>query len=551
MDPDPNFNVADWLVDRQVREGRGDAIAVEAGSGTLSYAELANLTGKVAAGLHALGMHRDDRVVFVTSDDIAMFAGILGAIRGGYVAVPISTMLGAAELADIIRDSGAVMLVTSTPFADKAAQAANECPDLGTVVWDGPPAETPLREGLTGVSFEELVAAGDSADVSWRDPRPVGHDSWALWLYTSGTTGKPKGAMHRHQNLRLVAECYGWKVLGITPQDRCYSIAKLFFAYGIGNSMFIPLSVGATTILEAARPTAEVVAARVAQSRPTLFFGVPALYIELVNSSIPDDTFDGVRWGVSAGELLPEGIQAGVKFRFDLDILDGLGSTEALHIFLSNRPGDIRPSTSGRPVPGYQLELRDLNDKPVPDGTPGTLYVHGGSVALGYWRRAQATREVFQGSWLNTGDTYVRSPDGYYTCLGRVNDVLKAGGIWVSPFEVEKRLLEHPAVEQCAIVGVRDQHGLEMPVAVVVARQAVSADELEAWCREGLAAFKRPRRFFFIDELPRTATGKLQRYLIRGLVDTLIAESAEAPEPTSAPGRARADQPRAGARMDG
>ena len=493
---DANFNVADWLVDRQVREGRGEAVAVEAASsGQVTYAELVELTGAVAAGLRSLGLHRYDRVVFVTRDDIAMFAGILGAIRGGFVAVPISTMLGAAELAEIIRDSGAMVLVASAAYADNAAAAAAACPELTTVVWDAEgPAPSP-REGLAAVTFTDVVEEGRAAPAAARAPVPAGEDSWALWLYTSGTTGKPKGAMHRHLNLRLVAECYGWKVLGIRPDDRCLSVAKLFFAYGIGNSMFFPLSVGATSILEPDRPTPAGIAERIRVARPTLFFGVPTFYADLVKSDVPDDLFDGVRLGASAGEALPERVQARVKFRFDLDILDGLGSTECLHIFLSNRPSDIRPGTSGRPVPGYQLDLRDLDDRPVPDGIPGTLFVRGGSLALGYWRRADATRQVFQGSWLNTGDTYVRTPDGYYSCLGRANDLLKAGGIWVSPYEVEARLLAHEAVSECAVVALRDANDLEKPVACIVAKRPVSPDELEAWCREGLAAFKRPRRY--------------------------------------------------------
>lgn len=518
------FNAAAWLVDRVAAE-RGDHPAVETPTRTVSYSELVELIGQAAAGFRSLGLRRDDRVVFVANDDIALFAGILGAIRGGFVAVPISTMYGPNELAEIINDSGAAALVASSTFAEAAARAAAQCPGLGRVVWDGDPAGA--EEVVTHadqLSWEDLLARGTEADAAEREPVPAGSDAWALWLYTSGTTGKPKGAMHRHENLRIVTETYGTQVLGITEDDRCLSVAKLFFAYGIGNSMFFPLSVGATAVLNPDRPTPAGIAQRIAEGRPTLFFGVPTFFAGLLSSDIPDDTFEGVRLGASAGEPLPPGVQERMLSRFGLEILDGIGSTECLHIFLSNRPGEIKPGTTGQAVPGYDLEIRDLDGALVPDGEPGTLFVRGGSSALGYWRRAEATRTVFQGEWLNTGDTYVRDADGYYTCMGRSSDLLKAGGIWVSPTEVEDRLLGHDAVTECAVVGQEDDDGLVKPVAVLVTRSEVTVEELDAWCRDGLAAFKRPRRLYFVDELPKTATGKMQRFKVRALVKELAAK---------------------------
>jgi benzoate-CoA ligase family protein len=320
-------------------------------------------------------------------------------------------------------------------------------------------------------------------------------------------------------------------VLGITPDDVTFSVAKLFFAYGIGNSMFFPFSVGAATVLEPRRPTPEVVRERLARARPTLFFGVPTFYAALTASDLPDDAFAGVRWCASAGEPLPAPLQSRFTSRFGVEILDGIGSTEALHIFLSNRPGDIRPGTTGLPVPGYDIELRAEDGTLVADGEPGALHVRGESIALGYWHRTDATRAVFQGEWLKTGDTYVRSGEGYYTCLGRSSDMLKAGGIWVSPAEVESRLLEHPAVREAAVVGVPDADGLDKPVAVVVVDQGVDEGELVAWCRDGLAHFKAPRRVVFVDDLPKTATGKLQRFKVRDFVDDQPeAEPPAAPE---------------------
>jgi benzoate-CoA ligase family protein len=300
----------------------------------------------------------------------------------------------------------------------------------------------------------------------------------------------------------------------------------MFFAYGIGNTVFFPFSVGAATVLEPRRPTPDVVHERLAQARPTLFFGVPTFYAALTASDVPAEAFESVRLCASAGEPLPAPLQRRFTGRFGVEILDGIGSTEALHIFLSNRPDDIRPGTTGVAVPGYDLELRDTDGRVVPDGEPGALHVRGESIALGYWHRTDTSRKVFQGEWLVTGDTYVRNDEGYYVCLGRNSDMLKAGGIWVSPAEVESRLLEHDAVREAAVVGVPDEDGLDKPVAVVVVGGDVEPDELVQWCRDGLAHFKAPRQVVFVDDLPKTATGKLQRYKVR----TLVSEPP-APDP--------------------
>ncbi|WP_188195276.1 benzoate-CoA ligase family protein [Nonomuraea sp. SYSU D8015] len=504
------FNAGDWLVHRHVREGRGGRVAVRRGEATLTYAGLSDLVGTVTAALRGLGLRRDDRVVFVTNDDLPMFAGILAAFSGGFVAVPVSTMLGAKELGTIIADSGAAVVIASPEYEPRLQEALTLAPEVRHLVWDG---DAP--SGSTALTWEELLKSGEGLP---REPAVTDADSWALWLYTSGTTGTPKGAMHRHANIRHVCETYGDQVLGIRPDDVCFSVAKLFFAYGIGNAMFFPLSAGAATVLEPRRPTPAVTAERMAADLPTLFFGVPTFYAALLAAGLPAETFASVRLGVSAGEALPAPLQERFAGRFGVELIDGIGSTEALHIFLSNSPGDVRPGTTGRPVPGYDIELRDADGKPVPDGQPGSLYVRGESIALGYWRRTDASRSVFAGEWLNTGDTYVRSPDGYYTCLGRSNDLLKAGGIWVSPTEVESRLLEHPAVQEAAVVGLADEHGLDKPVACVVSRGDVTAEELIQWCRDGLASFKRPRHVIFLEQLPKTATGKIQRFKVRELV---------------------------------
>jgi benzoate-CoA ligase family protein len=502
-------NACDYLVDRHVREGRGDRPALRYDGQVLSYQELYDLAASVHGGLAAAGVDPGDRVLFVCTDRPELLAGLLGAWRLGAIAVPVSTMLTAPELAGILDDAGAQVLVVSPEFTavvEGALALAQQLPQLLVTV--GPAALT-----SASTTWEDLLQPGPDAAVE------TAADDQALWLYTSGTTGKPKGAMHRHGGIRAACEAYGLQVLEITGTDVCFSVAKVFFAYGLGNSVLFPLSVGATTVLAPERPTAQTVARVLREEQPTLFFGSPTFYAALLGADLPSDLFASVRLCLSAGEALPPTLHARFTERFGTELLDGIGSTEALHIFLSNHAGDVRPGTSGKPVTGYDIELRDGEGRPVADGEPGSLFVRGASLATGYWQRPDATEQVFQGDWLGTGDTYVRTPDGYYQCLGRSNDLIKAGGIWVSPAEVEERLLQHPSVAEVVVVGVLDTHGLEKPVAYVVPRagQQVDPAVLEAWCRETLAAFKRPREFVALEALPKTATGKVQRYRLREL----------------------------------
>ena len=522
------FNAADYLVHRHLTEGRGDDVAVRGGASDMTYADLSSLVRTVGAALRSLGLRRDDRVLLVMSDDVPMLATILGAFHAGFVAVPISTMFNGAELGEIIADSGARTVVCTEEFTGNVADALTQAPDVDHVVQVGAPGALGAGAGYRLHGWDSFVAAGVAAlavDPADGDIAPTVEDSWALWLYTSGTTGLPKAAMHRHANIRHVCETYAHQVLGITPGDTTFSVAKMFFAYGIGNTVFFPFSVGASTVLEPQRPSPQVVLERLREERPTLFFAVPTFYAALVASDLPDDAFSSVRWCASAGEPLPAPLQKRFTDRFGVEILDGIGSTEALHIFLSNRPGDIRPGTTGKPVPGYDVEVREPDGTPAATGQPGALFVRGDSIALGYWHRTDASRQVFQGSWLSTGDTYVRDQEGYFRCLGRNSDMLKSGGIWVSPAEVESRLLEHPGVRQAAVVGVADSDGLDRPVAVVVATD-VTPEELITWCRDGLAHFKAPRQVVFADDLPKTATGKLQRFKVRALlVESVVTPS--------------------------
>jgi benzoate-CoA ligase family protein len=515
------FNASEYLLDRHVAEGNGDRLAVIAGARALTYAGLAEEVRRVAAGLRSLGVRPEERVMFCMADGIELLSGILAAMRIGAVPVPVSTMVTGSELATMVLDSRARVLCVSTEFAGAAAVALAEAREVAHVVLDG---EADL--GVPAHQWAELRSVGEEPGVY--DTWP---DSPALWLYTSGTTGKPKGAMHRHASILDVATCYGKGVLGVTETDRCLSVAKLFFAYGLGNSCFFPLAAGASVVLFRGRPTPAGIAEVARETAPTLFFAVPTFYSALVNSDLPDGTFSSVRQGVSAGEPLPAVLYERFRQRFGVEVLDGIGSTEALHIFISNRAGQVRPGSSGTPVPGYRVEIRDEHGAVVEGaGTPGELYLSGPSVATGYWCRTETTRAVFQGEWLRTGDSYVRNEDGTYSCLGRFNDMLKSGGIWVSPAEVEQRLLEHPWVAEAAVVAAPDEFGIEKPVACVVsvAGAEVDADELITWCRDGLASFKRPRAVVGMAELPKTATGKIRRNVLRALVhDSLIP--AEAP----------------------
>ena len=517
-------NAAHLLLHRHLTDGRGEHVAVRQGETSWTYAELSDLVRRVGAAYRHLGLRRDDRVVLVASDQVAMLATILAAFHTGLVAVPVSTMFTGAELGKVMADSGARAVLCTEEFTGQVVEALTGAPEVEHVVHVDDPG--PLVGGAAYAvhAWEPFLAAGTAAlvaDPGLGEPAATGDDSWALWLYTSGTTGQPKAAMHRHANIRHVCETYGRQVLGIRPDDVTLSVAKLFFAYGIGNSLFFPFAVGATTVLEPRRPTPQIVHEQLLAHRPTLFFGVPTFFAALVASDLPGDAFASVRLCASAGEPLPAPLQRRFSERFGVEILDGIGSTEALHIFLSNRPDDIRPGTTGLPVPGYDVEVRDETGAVAEVGQPGALFVRGESIALGYWRRTSASRQVFQGAWLSTGDTYVRDEDGYYRCLGRNTDMLKAGGIWVSPAEVESRLLEHASVQEVAVVGLADADGLDKPVAVVVAdpgAPVVRAEELVAWCREGLAHFKAPRQVIFVEELPKTATGKLQRFKVRALL---------------------------------
>ena len=463
-----------------------------------TYLDIDRGVRAAAVMLAARGVQPEQRVLMVMADTPSFLNLFWGAMWLGAVPVPVSTMLTEKDYRFLLEDSRAVGLCYSPPFETTAGAAVHGQPFLRWTWTDGD-------------------AYGDPEAAP--EPFPTTADDTAFWLYTSGTTGFPKGAMHRHADLGFCTDAYARAVLGMTGADRVYSVAKLFFAYGLGNAGYFPPDVGAPVVLNPGRPLPAEVADHVRRYRPTLFFGVPTFYAALLAADLPADTFASVRMGISAGEPLPADIHRRFRERFGVEILDGIGTTELAHIFITNWPGRSVGGTSGTAVPGYEVSLRDDTGAEVPAGEPGRLFVAGESVMTGYWNRTDRNRSALQGRFLATGDTYLKNPDGTYTCLGRDDDMLKVGGIWVSPAEVEATIAELEQVLTVAVVGHADDEGLVKPKAFVVPAPGADATGLpaavQAHVKARLAPFKYPRWVEVVDELPTTATGKIKRYLLR------------------------------------
>ncbi len=515
------LNASEYLLDRQVAAGHGERLALTGVGGDLTYTQLHQRVLRAAAGLRAIGLQAEQRVVMFMADSPEFVIVYLAAMRMGAVPVPVSTMTHADGLAELLRDSRARLLAITHQFGETASAAVTDAPELVGVI-AGPGAR--LAADLPVHALDDLDGPDSSTYATIAD-------SPAFWLYTSGTTGLPKGAMHRHGSIPAVCETYGVQVLGITADDRCLSAAKAFFAYGLGNSVLFPLSVGAAAILEPAPSRPDVIVERAKTHGATQFFAGPTFFANMLRADLPADSLRGVRIAASAGEALPASLYQRWTAHFGVDILDGIGMTEMLHIFLSNRTGQVKPGTTGVAVPGYDLRILDPDGREVTRGEPGTLFVRGPSTAIGYWSRYDASRQVFQGEWLRTGDTYIQDADGYYACLGRTGDMLKASGIWVSPAEVEARLLAHPAVAQAVVVAAADADGLEKPVAYVVTQggAAVGEDELIEYCRDALPSFKRPRKIVFVDAYPTTATGKIRRVELRSMAASVFTSAPTRP----------------------
>ena len=506
-----SYNATSHFVDRHLTEGRGAKTAFIDDQGSYTYAELARRSNRAGNLLRSLGLQLEQRVMLCLLDSIDFPAMFWGAIKTGVVPIPVNTLLTTQDYDFMLRDSRATALVVSDALLEKFRPILSGQPFLKNVLVAGKaPAGT---ESLTAL----MAKAGDALE-----PAPTTCDDVAFWLYSSGSTGTPKGAMHLQSDLVNTAVLYGQNVLGLRGSDVVFSAAKLFFAYGLGNAMTFPLHAGATAVLMAERPTPDSVMRVLKTHNPTVFYGVPTLYAAMLADPNVDRSkgSNRLRHCVSAGEALPEDIAKRWVERFGVDILDGLGSTEMLHIFLSNRPGDVRYGTSGKAVPGYQLRVVDEDGRDVPPGEIGELLVSGPSAAIAYWNNRVKSVATFQGPWTRTGDKYVRGADGYYRYSGRSDDMLKVGGIWVSPFEVESALLAHPKVLEAAVVGQEDADELVKPKAFIVLKAgnaggAAVADELKAFVKDRLAPYKYPRWIEFVDSLPKTATGKIQRFKLR------------------------------------
>lgn len=505
------YNATVDFIDRNLVEGRGEKVAIRDDAGAYTYAQVAEQVNRAGNALRGLGVVPGDRVMMAMTDTVAFPAVFLGAIRIGAVPVPVNTVLTTDDYAFMLRDSGAKLLVASTAVWDTVAPVLDDQPELDTVIVDGEAVDRALALG-------DLMAAADPS----LDPVLAAPEAPCFWLYTSGSTGRPKGAIHAQKALVHSAELYGVGVLGIAEDDVVFSAAKLFFAYGLGNALSFPFHVGATVVLMAERPTPEAVVKRITGHDPDIFYGVPTLYAGLLASGLlPDGGFGALRRCTSAGEALPQSIAERWQRRIGVPILDGIGSTEMLHIFLSNRPDDVRHGTTGKPVPGYELKLTAEGGGAVARGDVGDLWVKGPSSSIEYWRRAEKSRDTFVDGWTRTGDKYALDGDGYYAYQGRSDDMLKVGGIWVSPVEVENTLTRHPAVLECAVVGIADDHGLIKPKAFVVLKDQATTDgcqlvdELQQFVKGRIAVYKYPRWIEFVSELPKTATGKIQRYKLR------------------------------------
>ncbi len=504
------FNFAEHLF--ALNRGRPQKIAYVDDRGTLSYGQLEDRARRLASGLLAAGVRREDRVLLLMLDSSDWPVGFLGCLYAGVVPVAVNTLLTADDYAYMLDHSGAKAALVSGALLPVLQDAMKKGPHEVRALFVSQPTGA-LPDGAH--DFENAIFAQEPLAAP-AVTKPRDH---AFWLYSSGSTGKPKGTVHTHANPWWTAELFGKPVLGLTQDDVCFSAAKLYFAYGLGNGLTFPLTAGATVLLMAERPTPDATFKRwTGAHKPTVFFGAPTGFAGMLASpALPAREAVSLRMCSSAGEALPGEIAQRFKQHFGCEIIDGIGSTEMLHIFISNRPGDIRYGTTGKPVEGYEIELRGEDGQPVPVGEVGDLYIKGPSSALMYWANPEKSSETFRDGWTRSGDKYSRDADGYYTYAGRSDDMLKVSGIYVSPFEVEATLMQHPAVLEAAVIGKEDADGLTKTKAYVVLKsgQKVGDDELKAFVKERLAPYKYPRFIEFVDELPKTATGKIQRFRLR------------------------------------
>ena len=514
------FNAAVHFVDRNLQEGRGGRIAVVHAGRRYTYGDMFDRVSRWGNVLRTLGLEQERRIALLCLDSPEFVVGFFGAIRVGVVPIPMNTLLRPPDYELLLKDSRAAVLLVHRALWEPLAPLRHRFDHLRHVVVIGGPSEG-CRD------YEDLMAQADAHC----EPAETSRDDVAFWLYSSGSTGRPKGTVHLQHDMVCCAAAMGQAVLGLSEDDITFSAAKLFFAYGLGNNLYFPFSVGATAVLYPERPLPQGIFEVIRLHRPSVFYAVPTLYATLLalaertaesqGSAQVRDWMRSVRCCVSAGEPLPPAIFHRWNDLFGLEILDGIGSTEMLQTFISNRSGRARPGSSGEVVPGYAARVVDEAGMDVPAGVVGDLLVKGDSAAAYYWNRHQQSRETFLGEWVRTGDRYSRDAEGYFWYAGRSDDMLKVGGIWVSPIEVENALLAHPSVLECAVVGFHDRDAMVKPKAFVVLKDGIPpspemAVQLQGFVKETLAPFKYPRWIEFVPELPKTATGKIQRFKLRG-----------------------------------
>jgi len=520
MAPSANFNFAQHLI--ATNADRCDKTALIDDIGSLSYGQLNAQIRRFAGGLQAMGLQREQRVLLLMQDSCDWVVAFLGSLYAGVVPVAVNTLLTAEDYAFMLSNSRAQAALVSgalLPTLQSAMAAVNT--EVRQIVVSRPTG--PLGQGQFNMA--DLLAQNQPVL-----PAQTLADEPAFWLYSSGSTGKPKGTVHSQGNLYWTAELYGKGVLDLKESDTVFSAAKLFFAYGLGNALTFPLSVGASVVLMAERPTPQATFKRLVDHQPTVFYGAPTGYGGMLASpDLPAKSQVALRLCSSAGEALPRDIGERWTAHFGCEIIDGIGSTEMLHVFLSNRPGDVRYGTTGQAVPGYEVQLRGEDGSVVTgDNEIGDLYIQGPSSALMYWNNREKSRDTFQGVWTKSGDKYTRDADGYYTYAGRNDDMLKVSGIYVSPFEVEATLVQHPAILEAAVIGKEDTDGLTKTKAFIVlkAGQSLTQEEVKAFVKERLAPYKYPRFIEFVAELPKTATGKIQRFRLRDFEKSLDSNQA-------------------------
>jgi 4-hydroxybenzoate-CoA ligase len=515
------YNAAVDFVDANVARGLGQKVAFIDPARSLTYGELQARTYQFAAALKTLGLRQEDRLLLLLPDTVDYPVAFWGAVRAGIVAIPLNTLLSPEVYSYIMADSRATALVAAAPLARNILPILDRVPRLHTIVLAGAsPDDVSAFSRLDVHDFDDLIAR-QSAEPSTSSTLS---DEVAFWMYTSGSTGDPKGVKHVHTTPMCCARLMGQRVIGIRPDDVVFSAAKLFFSYGMGNAMAFPMSVGATTVLLPHRPTPEGVFELMRRHHPTIFYGVPTLYAAMLahKDMGRGAGSDRLRLCVSAGEALPAHLGERWCATAGCNVLDGIGSTEMFQTFLSNRPDDIRYGSTGKPVPGYEVKIVDEDGHVLPDGEIGELLVRGPSAGEGYWNQRHKSRRTFAGEWTHTGDKYLRDSDGYYHYCGRTDDMFKVSGMWVSPFEVETALASHEAVLEAAVIGKQDADGLVKPKAFIVLRNGYTANDvlletLKTHVKERAGLWKYPRWIDVRLDLPRTATGKIQRYKLREL----------------------------------